>query len=85
MKNFLNIAQKFGFGLFTIVLLNILSGIFLGKIFFSVFISFWIFTIGLALVVYPAVLNKRNEDSLCLETSDCNSQLLLINNKFLTW
>jgi hypothetical protein len=43
-------------------LLNILSGIFLGKIFFSVFISFWIFTIGLALVVYPAVLNKRNED-----------------------
>ena len=62
MKNFLNIAQKFGFGLFTIVLLNILTGIFLGKIFFSVFISFWIFTIGLALVVYPAVLNKRNED-----------------------
>ena len=62
MKNFLNIAQKIGFGLFTIVLLNILSGIFLGKIFFSVFISFWIFTIGLALVVYPAVLNKRNED-----------------------
>ena len=62
MKNFLNIAQKFGFGLFTIVLLNILSGIFFGKIFFSVFISFWIFTIGLPLVVYPAVLNKRNED-----------------------
>ena len=58
----LNIAHKLGFGLFTIVILNIVSGVFFGKIFFSIFVSFWIFTIGLALVVYPAVLNKRNED-----------------------
>ncbi|MCH1536488.1 MAG: hypothetical protein L7S60_07240 [Amylibacter sp.] len=62
MEKILNIAQKLGFGLFTIVILNILSGVFFGKIFFSIFVSFWIFTIGLALVVYPAVLNKRNED-----------------------
>jgi hypothetical protein len=62
VKKILNIAQKLGFGLFTIVILNILSGVFFGKIFFSIFVSFWIFTIGLALVVYPAVLNKRNED-----------------------
>ncbi|MGB1344686.1 MAG: hypothetical protein ACPH5I_02660 [Amylibacter sp.] len=62
MEKILNIAQKLGFGLFTIVILNILSGVFFGKIFFSIFLSFWIFTIGLALVVYPAVLNKRNED-----------------------
>ena len=62
MEKILNIAQKLGFGLFTIVILNILSGVFFGKIFFSIFESFWIFTIGLALVVYPAVLNKRNED-----------------------
>ena len=62
MKKYFDIAQKLGFGLFTIVLLNILSGIFLGQIFISIFISFWIFTIGLALVVYPAVLKKRNED-----------------------
>ena len=62
MEKILNIAQKLGFGLFTIVILNILSGVVFGKIFFSIFVSFWIFTIGLALVVYPAVLNKRNED-----------------------
>ena len=62
MEKILNIAQKLGFGLFTIVILNILSGVFFGKIFFSIFVSFWIFTIGLALIVYPAVLNKRNED-----------------------
>ena len=62
VEKILNIAQKLGFGLFTIVILNILSGVFFGKIFFSIFVSFWIFTIGLALVVYPAVLNKRNED-----------------------
>ena len=62
MEKILNIAQKLGFGLFTIVILNILSGVFFGKIFFSIFVSFWIFTIGLALVVYSAVLNKRNED-----------------------
>ena len=62
MEKILNITQKLGFGLFTIVILNILSGVFFGKIFFSIFVSFWIFTIGLALVVYPAVLNKRNED-----------------------
>ena len=62
MEKILNIAQKLGFGLFTIVILNILSGVFFGKIFFSIFVSFWIFTIGLSLVVYPAVLNKRNED-----------------------
>ena len=62
MEKILNIAQKLGFVLFTIVILNILSGVFFGKIFFSIFVSFWIFTIGLALVVYPAVLNKRNED-----------------------
>ena len=62
MEKILNIAQKLGFGLFTIVILNILSGVFFGKIFFSIFVSFWIFTIGLALVVYPAVLNKRNKD-----------------------
>ena len=62
MEKILNIAQKLGFGLFTIVILNILSAVFFGKIFFSIFVSFWIFTIGLALVVYPAVLNKRNED-----------------------
>ena len=62
MEKILNIAQKLGFGLFTIVILNILSGVFFGKIFFSIFVSFWIFTIGLALVVYPAVLNQRNED-----------------------
>ena len=62
MEKILNIDQKLGFGLFTIVILNILSGVFFGKIFFSIFVSFWIFTIGLALVVYPAVLNKRNED-----------------------
>jgi hypothetical protein len=62
VEKILDIAQKLGFGLFTIVILNILSGVFFGKIFFSIFVSFWIFTIGLALVVYPAVLNKRNED-----------------------
>jgi len=62
VEKILNIAQKLGFGLFTIVILNILSGVVFGKIFFSIFVSFWIFTIGLALVVYPAVLNKRNED-----------------------
>lgn len=62
MEKILNIAQKLGFGLFTIVILNILSGVVFGRIFFSIFVSFWIFTIGLALVVYPAVLNKRNED-----------------------
>jgi len=62
VEKILNIAQKLGFGLFTIVILNILSGVFFGKIFFSIFVSFWIFTIGLALVIYPAVLNKRNED-----------------------
>jgi len=62
VEKILNIAQKLGFGLFTIVILNILSGVFFGKIFFSIFVSFWIFTVGLALVVYPAVLNKRNED-----------------------
>jgi hypothetical protein len=62
VEKILNITQKLGFGLFTIVILNILSGVFFGKIFFSIFVSFWIFTIGLALVVYPAVLNKRNED-----------------------
>ena len=62
MEKILNIAQKLGFGLFTIVILNILSGVVFDRIFFSIFVSFWIFTIGLALVVYPAVLNKRNED-----------------------
>jgi hypothetical protein len=62
VEKILNIAQKLGFGLFTIVILNILSGVVFGRIFFSIFVSFWIFTIGLALVVYPAVLNKRNED-----------------------
>ena len=62
MEKILNIAQKLGFGLFTIVILNILSGVVFGRIFFSIFVSFWIFTIGLALVVYPAVLNKLNED-----------------------
>jgi len=62
VEKILNIAQKLGFGLFTIVILNILSGVVFGKILFSIFVSFWIFTIGLALVIYPAVLNKRNED-----------------------
>jgi hypothetical protein len=62
VEKILNIAQKLGFGLFTIVILNIFSGVVFGRIFFSIFVSFWIFTIGLALVVYPAVLNKRNED-----------------------
>ncbi len=58
MEKILNIAQKLGFGLFTIVILNILSGVVFGRIFFSIFVSFWIFTIGLALVVYPAVLKQ---------------------------
>lgn len=60
--NFYDIAQKVGFGLFTIVLLNILAGIFMDRIFMSVFTSFWVFTIGLALVIYPAVLKNRNTD-----------------------
>jgi hypothetical protein len=62
MKNYYNIAQKLGFGLFAIVLLNILAGIFVGKIFLSFFTTFWVFTIGLALVIYPAVLKNRNTD-----------------------
>ena len=60
--NFYDIAQKLGFGLFTIVLLNILSGIFMDRIFMSFFTTFWVFTIGLALVIYPAVLKNRNTD-----------------------
>lgn len=60
--SYYDIAQKVGFGLFTIVLLNILAGIFMDRIFMSVFTSFWVFTVGLALVVYPAVLKNRNTD-----------------------
>lgn len=62
MKNYFEIAQKLGYGLLSIVLLNILAGIFMDRIFMSVFTSFWVFTIGLALVVYPAVLKNRNKD-----------------------
>lgn len=59
--SYYDIAQKLGYGFFAIVLLNILSGIFLDRIFMSVFTSFWMFTIGLALVIYPAVLKNRNK------------------------
>jgi len=62
MTNYFEIAQKLGYGFLSIVLLNILAGIFMDRIFMSVFTSFWIFTIGLALVIYPAVLKNRNKD-----------------------
>ena len=62
MTNYFEIAQKLGYGFLSIVLLNILAGIFMDRIFRSVFTSFWIFTIGLALVIYPAVLKNRNKD-----------------------
>ena len=62
MNNYFEIAQKLGYGFLSIVLLNILAGIFMDRIFMSVFTTFWIFTIGLALVVYPAVLKNRNTD-----------------------
>lgn len=62
MSKYYDIAQKLGFGLFAIVLLNILSGVFMGRIFMGVFISFWVFTIALALVIYPAVLKMRSQD-----------------------
>ncbi len=62
MSKYFYIAQKLGSGFLSIVLLNILAGIFMDRIFMSVFTSFWMFTIGLALVIYPAVLKIRHKD-----------------------